>query len=81
MMAVPELEKQAAADLGVDVPVIPTRSTGAALKSQEKERYETLDDTTQAETSTERTAKPPPDGGLLAWLQVLGSFFLFMNTW
>ncbi|AEO60318.1 hypothetical protein MYCTH_2022670, partial [Thermothelomyces thermophilus ATCC 42464] len=23
----------------------------------------------------------PPDGGLLAWLQVLGSFFLFMNTW
>ncbi|KAH6614359.1 major facilitator superfamily domain-containing protein [Chaetomium sp. MPI-SDFR-AT-0129] len=23
----------------------------------------------------------PPDGGLLAWLQVLGSFFLFMNSW
>ncbi|OAA54526.1 Major facilitator superfamily domain, general substrate transporter [Niveomyces insectorum RCEF 264] len=24
---------------------------------------------------------PPPDGGLLAWLQVLGSWFLFMNSW
>ncbi|RDW80940.1 hypothetical protein BP5796_05638 [Coleophoma crateriformis] len=25
--------------------------------------------------------QPPPNGGLLAWLQVLGSFFCFMNTW
>ncbi|SMR54570.1 unnamed protein product [Zymoseptoria tritici ST99CH_1E4] len=24
---------------------------------------------------------PPPDGGLTAWLQVLGGFFLFFNTW
>ena len=24
---------------------------------------------------------PIPDGGLLAWLQVLGSFFLLFNTW
>lgn len=24
---------------------------------------------------------PPPDGGLQAWLQVLGSFFLFFNSW
>jgi hypothetical protein len=24
---------------------------------------------------------PPPDGGLTAWLQVLGGYFLFMNTW
>lgn len=24
---------------------------------------------------------PPPDGGLTAWLQVLGSYFLFFNTW
>lgn len=23
----------------------------------------------------------PPDGGLKAWLQVLGSFFLFFNCW
>ena len=24
---------------------------------------------------------PPPDGGFNAWLQVLGSFFLFFNSW
>jgi len=24
---------------------------------------------------------PPPDGGYKAWLQVLGSFFLFFNSW
>jgi hypothetical protein len=24
---------------------------------------------------------PPPNGGLKAWLQVLGGFFLFFNTW
>ena len=24
---------------------------------------------------------PPPNGGLVAWLQVLGSFMLFFNTW
>lgn len=24
---------------------------------------------------------PPPNGGLLAWLQVLGGFMLFFNTW
>lgn len=27
------------------------------------------------------TDNPPPDGGLQAWLQVLGSFFLFFNSW
>ena len=24
---------------------------------------------------------PPPDGGLDAWLQVLGAFFINFNTW
>lgn len=24
---------------------------------------------------------PPPNGGFYAWLQVLGSFFLFFNCW
>jgi len=24
---------------------------------------------------------PPPDGGYKAWLQVLGSFFLFFDSW
>jgi hypothetical protein len=24
---------------------------------------------------------PPPNGGLQAWMQVLGGFMLFFNTW
>jgi hypothetical protein len=31
--------------------------------------------------STTPTYEPPPNGGLTAWLQVVGSFFLFFNTW
>lgn len=30
---------------------------------------------------TANTVGPPPNGGLLAWLQVLGSFMLFFNSW
>lgn len=29
----------------------------------------------------EQQLEPPPNGGLLAWLQVAGSFFLFFNCW
>lgn len=28
-----------------------------------------------------REPDPPPNGGTVAWLQVLGSFFLFFNCW
>ena len=28
-----------------------------------------------------KPAGPPPDGGLTAWLQVLGAWMLFFNTW
>ena len=31
--------------------------------------------------STTPAPEPPPNGGLTAWLQVAGSFFLFFNTW
>ncbi len=27
------------------------------------------------------TPGPPPNGGLQAWMQVAGSFFLFFNSW
>ncbi|KAK5953178.1 hypothetical protein OHC33_005746 [Knufia fluminis] len=40
---------------------------------------------TSPSSSTEEKAAdepdPPPNGGLLAWMQVLGSFFLFFNCW
>jgi hypothetical protein len=39
--------------------------------------------TTATDLTTEKTSDPgpPPNGGLAAWLQVLGSFFLFFNGW
>lgn len=30
---------------------------------------------------SEKGVSPVPDGGIRAWLQVLGAFFLFFNTW
>lgn len=32
---------------------------------------------------SEKTAKPPgpPNGGTRAWMQVIGAFVLFFNTW
>jgi hypothetical protein len=37
-----------------------------------------LEDVEEAKLPDE---EPPPNGGLQAWLQVLGSFFLFFNSW
>jgi hypothetical protein len=40
-----------------------------------------------SETEKQQPSKPvdipsqPPDGGLTAWLQVVGAFFLFFNSW
>ena len=30
---------------------------------------------------TSRQPEDPPDGGLMAWFQVMGAFFIFFNTW
>jgi hypothetical protein len=46
--------------------------------SHEKDVSETEE---QAVSEPEDVPPPPPDGGLTAWLQVLGSFFLFFNSW
>ena len=32
-------------------------------------------------TKVETEIGPPPNGGFQAWLQVVGSFFLFFNCW
>ncbi|KAK3994999.1 major facilitator superfamily domain-containing protein [Cladorrhinum sp. PSN332] len=38
-------------------------------------------DVSPSPASVLTSSSPPPDGGLLAWLQVLGAFFLNFNTW
>ena len=35
----------------------------------------------KSDTSQANRPEPPPDGGLVAWLQVVGAFFLMFNTW
>lgn len=35
----------------------------------------------QLPTSAVSLPPPPPDGGLTAWLQVLGAHFLFFSSW
>ena len=35
----------------------------------------------QPANSVSKPPEPPPDGGLVAWLQVMGAFFLMFNTW
>ncbi|KAL2172240.1 hypothetical protein VTG60DRAFT_6618 [Thermothelomyces hinnuleus] len=57
------------------------RPLNTALEVPEKELSQNVDDTNPADTSAKPAEELPPDGGLRAWLQVLGSFFLFMNTW
>lgn len=41
------------------------------------------EDPEEYQLQLEKTASvsPPPDGGLVAWLQVLAAFFIFFNTW
>lgn len=36
---------------------------------------------TEATLEKQSDPGPPPNGGWQAWLQVLGSFFLFFNSW
>lgn len=75
-----ETEKQSASS-GADIPAGTAKQ--AVLEGQEPAPADhEVDAVAQAEASAEPDGEqPPPDGGLLAWLQVLGSFFLFMNTW
>lgn len=40
-----------------------------------------LPPTSEKEIRLQQGIDPPPNGGLTAWLQVLGSFFLFFNCW
>lgn len=39
------------------------------------------DDTQDALSRVESQLPPPPDGGLHAWLKVLGGFLIYINIW
>ena len=55
-----------------------------SLDSEESyEKGEREEDEGRADVNVKAHGSPeePPDGGLAAWMQVLGSFFLFFNCW
>ena len=73
-----------------------TSSGGTSLAEHDKPFHETpFDAAAEAEAEVEQPAEKPaappgpqvasfanvPDGGWVAWSQVIGSFFLFFNTW
>lgn len=48
--------------------------------SQDEQEVPLPENTIEAQI-TEKPIGPPPDGGFAAWLQVLGAFLLFFNSW
>ena len=70
------LEKDASSERGSENPhESPSEETLAVPPNPEGQ---VLNDSTLVKESP--PDDPPPDGGL-AWLQVVGSFFLFFNGW
>lgn len=49
--------------------------------STKDEREAPRPENTSEDPLTEKPIAPPPDGGFAAWLQVLGAFLLFFNSW
>ena len=49
--------------------------------SHEKGVHEEDEGGADANVKAHGSPEEPPDGGLAAWMQVLGSFFLFFNCW
>jgi hypothetical protein len=87
-MNITENEEEAGDDPGM------SKELGEGEKKRDFEcrSPSTTEDTIEeeyGEAETSINAVPPqathadviPDGGLVAWLQVLGSFFLFINCW
>jgi hypothetical protein len=55
-------------------------------RMSESTKVERPGDASDVTSQIEAPIAPPqapgiPDGGFVAWLQVLGSFFLFFNSW
>ncbi|KAL2152604.1 hypothetical protein VTH82DRAFT_5788 [Thermothelomyces myriococcoides] len=75
-MASSDTEKQSAASSGADTP---TSTAEQPVPAQAKGTTDAAP--VEAASKPADQPPPPPDGGLVAWLQVLGSFFLFMNSW
>ncbi|EED17728.1 monocarboxylate transporter, putative [Talaromyces stipitatus ATCC 10500] len=56
------------------------RETESPSANKESETNNTFD-APKSEVAKPPAPPPPPDGGLSAWLQVVGAFVIFFNTW
>ncbi|PVI04849.1 MFS general substrate transporter [Periconia macrospinosa] len=56
-------------------------TNGVELASVNGEQTQQVEPAKSQPGASVNNASSIPDGGLMAWLQVLGSFFLFFNTW
>lgn len=82
MAAEPERESQTA---GVDKDVN-DESSKESLAEEEKVQQQQDGEAPSAQDEEKQKPpvggpSPPPNGGLQAWLQVLGGWMLFFNTW
>jgi hypothetical protein len=74
-----------------DAPIssFPDAKSSDDMSSSNVDDREPFEKTAEAEANIPQQPKPvggppgspPPNGGTTAWLQVLGGFFLFFNTW
>jgi hypothetical protein len=55
-------------------------SPAASYDAVEKEAPKDITETSSS-TPEVKPARTIPNGGLQAWLQVVGAFFLYFNTW
>lgn len=56
-------------------------SSFANVASSSPDIKSEADDSERSEDAVPTPDGAPPNGGLVAWLQVVGAFILFMNSW
>lgn len=78
-----ELEKWGPGADAQGLPASRVRSKESAINEALDAEANVEPQITGIELVAEKTSDPgpPPNGGFAAWLQVLGSFFLFFNGW
>ncbi len=55
--------------------------SGTPEASLEGEKEASVGNSNRTVAATSTVTTEIPDGGLVAWLQVVGAFFLFLNSW
>jgi MFS family permease len=56
-------------------------SSGSQIFESEQEKAEDVNHNEAQTLPVAQIPGPPPDGGLMAWLQVVGGFFALFNSW